>query len=31
VLLAECPEKENGCCCPHDPVIRRLAELEALL
>ena len=30
VLLAECPEK-NGCCCPHDPVIRRLAELEALL
>jgi putative hydrolase of the HAD superfamily len=31
VLLSECPEEANGCCCPHDLVIRRLAELEALL
>ena len=30
VLLAECPGTAT-CCCPHDPVIRRLAELEALL
>ncbi len=31
VLLADCAEKANACCCPHDPVIRRLTELEALL
>lgn len=32
VLLAECIEDANACCCcPHDPVIRRLAELETLL
>lgn len=31
VLLAECPDKASACCCPHDPVIRRLAEMEALL
>ncbi len=31
VLLAGCPEEAAACCCPHDLVIRRLAELEALL
>ncbi len=31
VLLAECPGNADTCCCPDDLVIRRLAELEALL